>query len=761
VAQGALPFAIAACAVLLVCGAYLPRGGPLLRQTVSWALLVAAGLGAAARQIRYTFRRPSPDARARLAWGVEAALLLAVGALALIQLTGGAQSPLAPLIYLLGAGYVLALPLPVAVALIVALIGLDASLLAASPPVLPLSLALRERWPVVASHGGFTVLFAALYHALLAARMRRADRAERDAVSRRVAEAHQRAREMRLVATSDASGDEREEQGASSTTAQERQLLSAVAEVEEALCGALAIAQAALKPHTVAVFLLAPDGETVRLRECLSKSDRLLRGPLSSREGALGAVLLAGHPVRLEGRGPALAYYDGDVAVGSFCGVPLRERSFAWRGADAEAAAPFAESAFRSDSRDGAVLGALIADREDPFSVDDERVLVALAAEVIRGIEAERLFASVRREKEEKARFFRALQELNCTRTLSEAAATSVENARRMCSGLDLCAVTLADEPAAEDPAAGRRRGSGGRPRLRHRVVAAAGEGSAALEGLSFADNPGLVSNVVRFGAPLPGRDLGAMDRVLIFDGATGVRGLAALKIFPLRAGAETIGTLVCGSRSKQGLPAKALRELNMLSLQAAEALARTRLLERAEKLATTDGLTGLFNRRTLQEQLAARMREAQRYRHPLSFLLIDIDHFKKVNDTCGHPAGDAVLRGVAAVAQDQARETDVVARYGGEEMALILPETDAAGARVIAERLRAAVEAARHATDAGPLRCTVSVGVSTWPLSAISATAAADDEVAALVEGADKALYRAKKAGRNRVESAGGREAA
>jgi diguanylate cyclase (GGDEF)-like protein len=330
-----------------------------------------------------------------------------------------------------------------------------------------------------------------------------------------------------------------------------------------------------------------------------------------------------------------------------------------------------------------------------------------------------------------------------------------------MCSGLDLCAVTLADEPAAEDPAAGRRRGSGGRPRLRHRVVAAAGEGSAALEGLSFADNPGLVSNVVRFGAPLPGRDLGAMDRVLIFDGATGVRGLAALKIFPLRAGAETIGTLVCGSRSKQGLPAKALRELNMLSLQAAEALARTRLLERAEKLATTDGLTGLFNRRTLQEQLAARMREAQRYRHPLSFLLIDIDHFKKVNDTCGHPAGDAVLRGVAAVAQDQARETDVVARYGGEEMALILPETDAAGARVIAERLRAAVEAARHATDAGPLRCTVSVGVSTWPLSATSATAAADDEVAALVEGADKALYRAKKAGRNRVESAGGREAA
>jgi two-component system, cell cycle response regulator len=756
-ARGALPLAIAACAVLLVCGAFLPRGGSLLRQTLSWALLVATGLAATARQIGFSLR--GRGERASLWWAAEAAVLLAVGALALTQLTGAAQSPLAPLIYLLGAGYVLALPLPVAAALIAALIALDTSLIATSPPLLPLAVALRERWPVAASHGGFTVLFAVLYHALLSARMRRADRAERDAVSRLVAEAQQRAREMRLVATSDASGDEREEGGASSTTAQERQVLSAVAEVEEALCGALAIAQAALRPHTVAVFLLAPDGETVRLRECLSKSDRLIRGPLPAREGALGAVLLAGHAVRLGGGGPALAYYEGDVAVGSFCGVPLRERAIASRGADAESDPRFAEPAFRAESRDGAVLGALIADRAEPFSEDDERVLVALAAEVVRSIEAERLFASVRREKEEKARFFRALEELNCTKSVSEAAITAVKNAQRMCPGLDLCAVTLAEEPVAEEPSAGRKRVALGRSRLRHRVVAAAGEGSAALEGLSFADNSGLVSNVVRFGSPMPGRDLGAMDRVLIFDGATSMRGLAALKIFPLRAGAANIGTLVCGSGSKHGLPAKALRELNMLALQAAEALARTLLFEQAEKRATTDGLTGLFNRQTLQAQLGARMREAQRYRHPLSFLLIDIDHFKKVNDTYGHPAGDAVLRGVAAVAQDQARETDVVARYGGEELAVILPETDAAGARVIADRLRAAVEAAQHATDAGPLRCTVSVGVSTWLLSA--PTAVADDEVAALVEGADKALYRAKRAGRNRVESAGGREAA
>jgi diguanylate cyclase (GGDEF)-like protein len=188
-----------------------------------------------------------------------------------------------------------------------------------------------------------------------------------------------------------------------------------------------------------------------------------------------------------------------------------------------------------------------------------------------------------------------------------------------------------------------------------------------------------------------------------------------------------------------------------MLALQAAEALVRTRLYEHTERLATIDGLTGLLNRRAFNAQLDARLREAQRYRKPLSLLLLDIDHFKKVNDTHGHPAGDAVLCGVAQVVKKQARETDFVARYGGEEIALVLPETDSTGARAIAERVRTAVAHARHQTESGSLQVTLSIGVSTWPAS----------EPETLLEDADKALYRAKQAGRNRVESARGRKAA
>jgi diguanylate cyclase (GGDEF)-like protein len=456
----------------------------------------------------------------------------------------------------------------------------------------------------------------------------------------------------------------------------------------------------------VAVFLLAGDGESVRLRDAVGEG--VFRGPLPSREGALGAVLAAQRPVRLEAAS-SLSYYEGRAKVASFCGVPLVER-------------------------DGSVAGALIADREAPFSSGDERVLVALSAEAVRAIESERLLSAIRREKEEKQRFFHALEGLNRTTTVHEAAQACVAQAQAMCPALDLCAVTLAE---------GRR----------HRVHAVGGEGVEALADLSFADNAGLVSNVVKLGAPLPARAATSMERVVIFDSATVVRGVQSLRIFPLRVGDETVGTLVCGSRQRDAIEGGAAHELAMLALQAAEAIVRTRLYETAEKLATTDGLTGLLNRRTFNQQLEARVKEAQRYHRPMSLLLMDIDHFKKVNDTHGHPAGDAVLRSVAAIAQKQARETDVVARYGGEEMALILPETDMKGALAIAERIRKAVEVAAHAIEGGTLKVTLSIGVSTWPQGGTTE--------AELLESCDKALYRAKQSGRNRVELARTRAAA
>jgi two-component system, cell cycle response regulator len=177
--------------------------------------------------------------------------------------------------------------------------------------------------------------------------------------------------------------------------------------------------------------------------------------------------------------------------------------------------------------------------------------------------------------------------------------------------------------------------------------------------------------------------------------------------------------------------------------MQAAESIYRARLFEQTERLATTDGLTGLLNHRALQARLDEQLAQAQRYGKRLSLILCDIDHFKSVNDTHGHPAGDLVLKGVARTLARDARATDVVARYGGEEFAVVMPETDAAGGLAIAERIRERIAALSFETGQGTLRVTMSLGVATFP----------DDgpKKATLVERADGCLYHAKRSGRNR----------
>jgi len=125
-------------------------------------------------------------------------------------------------------------------------------------------------------------------------------------------------------------------------------------------------------------------------------------------------------------------------------------------------------------------------------------------------------------------------------------------------------------------------------------------------------------------------------------------------------------------------------------------------------------------------------------------FILVDIDHFKSVNDTYGHPMGDQVLKGVARIMKEAARDTDVAARYGGEEFAIVMPETDSKGAQVIAERIRERVMAEVFQTDQGPLKVTISMGIATFPEAA--------DAKQAIIDLSDQCLYFAKRHGRNQT---------
>lgn len=161
---------------------------------------------------------------------------------------------------------------------------------------------------------------------------------------------------------------------------------------------------------------------------------------------------------------------------------------------------------------------------------------------------------------------------------------------------------------------------------------------------------------------------------------------------------------------------------------------------EKLTSLATTDGLTGLFNHRYFQDFLEKEVQKSFRHKTPLGLLLLDVDHFKNFNDTYGHPAGDQVLRTVAAVLQKEARQSDIVCRYGGEEFAVILVNPEAGGAQLAAERFREAIEA----SNPDGRRVTASFGLAFYDLTIESRQQ--------LIKRTDSALYQAKHAGRNRV---------
>ncbi len=168
---------------------------------------------------------------------------------------------------------------------------------------------------------------------------------------------------------------------------------------------------------------------------------------------------------------------------------------------------------------------------------------------------------------------------------------------------------------------------------------------------------------------------------------------------------------------------------------------------KRLELLSITDGLTKLHNHRFFQDELARAFEESQRYQRPLSLAMIDIDFFKKFNDTYGHAVGDDVLKRAAELYQRSVRSTDLVARYGGEEFAVMMPETSLDDGIAFAEKIRSMIESTPLETQIGPLNVTISLGVASVPHSRIRSAKE-------LIVAADKALYRAKKNGRNQVQA-------
>ncbi|MFO0580979.1 MAG: diguanylate cyclase [Anaeromyxobacter sp.] len=678
-------------AAVVVANAALVALGAFGAREPGWiqaGALAALALGLAGAVYRRTLGAAEGRA-APLREQLELGSLFVVAAHATAQAaSAGGESVLQPLVYLVMAFLVAFLSRPAGFALVgfaVALEGLAWLGRGAHAAELPAAVI----------HGGFVALFAALYHAVLAAHVAAGRRAEAEAVARRLREIVDRARVLRVQAPAGVPAEEDEWSA------------SAVVEVEAAVSAALEIAEAALESQLAAVYLLSTDDKALTLVECRAADDVVARGPLPAGEGALGAAVKTRRPVRLHGDLKLPAHRLDGRAPGALLVVPI---------VDAK----------------GFVRGVVLAEREAPvaFTEGDERVLQALASEIWRARSAEALMANMRRARDEKTRLHGAIERLNKAAKPAEVYDAALDAARAMAPA-DVAIVTLVEQ-----------RGS----KKFHVIVRAAGDEAVvkALEGREWPDEAGgLVASAVRFGQSLPAADVDPA-KTPVLDPETRLRGVASLRVLPLKSAQEVVGTLVLGSRRPEAYDGDLKLQLDVVAMQAATSLDRARLFEKTERLATTDGLTGLQNHRTFQARLDDVLAQAERYGKRAALLLCDIDHFKSVNDTYGHPVGDVVLRGVAQVLAKEARTVDVVARYGGEEFAIIMPETDAAGAAVIAERIRERVAARTFETEQGPLKVTLSLGVAGYPGDA--------DRRATLLERADACLYQAKRGGRNRV---------
>ncbi len=624
---------------------------------------------------------------------VELGALLAVAAYATtIHVDGDLDGRYYPLIYV-AVGVMSAFSRPGALFGVIALMmGFEAAIRWLSTGEVP-AMALLP-------HAGFAMVFALLNALSLhmeVARLRRASKSELQAERDRIKE---EARSYRLLRAP----VEMAEESPPASRAQdvERLLRSTVEEIEMSVLLALRLVRESLGVHT-ALLLWLDDEEQLRISELSSDEDVLAEGPYRARDGILGAVLSQQAPVCVAPLKPSyvLPYYEDVCPVRAVAAVPVFEH--------------------------GVLRGVLVADRKEPqaFDEDDVSLLEQAAHFCSRSIANERVFVQLERTKVEQGQLYRAAERLGAAITEQDVVDVGVSAASEI-AAVDFAALTLFDEDTRK-----------------HEIRAVVG-GDEALLDQTFTHNSGLCSMALENRHPLPYRGEYDPGRQIVFNKKLSPPEMPSLFVLPIVVHDQALGTLVLGSSEPHAFAGSERHLLEVLASHMGVSLANARMVRRLEEQATTDPMTGLLNKRAMLDVANEKLRSAKRFGRKLSVLVADIDHFKKVNDTYGHDVGDVVIKGLGAIHKRNKRNTDAVARFGGEEFVTICEETDAEGARLLAERIRNELGDASFDAHGDTVECTCSIGIATFP--------EAGDTWDELFKAADEALYQSKRGGRNRV---------
>lgn len=492
-----------------------------------------------------------------------------------------------------------------------------------------------------------------------------------------------------------------------SAPAREMQLVhSSVQRIEESQDLRLTLLRQAIGLRTVAMYWLNATGERYVLQGVSSTAQDSLRTVNPKQQGIFAAVSTSGHPTLLRGSNvrPEQSIYDSSGVCGELAAVPVLEGS--------------------------RTIAVLVAEGEKfpPTSEGVLELLQATAQSVVRSAHSERLFLQLDRTKTEQGKLYQAADELSEARTEAEVIRAGVSAARRF-ARFDFAAVTVY-HPATKT----------------HEICAASGELSSSLIGEVFGRNGGLVAMAVENRHALPFRGEYEAKHHVVFDRRMQIPELESLIVLPLVLHEEPLGSLILGSREVGTFAEQTLPTLEVLVRHVAVSLANARMVNRLEELATTDGMTGLYNKRALTSLARQKIKSSMRFTKPISVIVGDIDHFKRVNDTYGHDVGDEVIKGFGDVLRRCKRETDVVGRFGGEEFVVVCEETDAIGAQLLAERIREELSGTVFYTPQGPFSVTCSLGVASFP------DAGSDWE--SIFKATDEALYVSKRGGRDRVST-------
>lgn len=634
---------------------------------------------------------------------LELGLLLLANVYVVIQVSGGATSGAQPLAYVAVAylvgfnGRVLGLVLTLCA------VGFQCLIYSAAPGQ-------GQSWFDAALRVGYLLLFAVANWIFLQVEVLRRRQQHDERLAREMDNIQQEARDFRLIssALSDRTGSQRAEEEA-------KLARGAVETIHQGMFLVLNLLKRALDLQTCVLLWLDASGRQLRIKEMVTDSNMVAETPIPAQAGALGGIVK--NRLLLNLRRPrqaaqSLPYYAGHEQVGAFAGVPVLE--------------------------DGHLRGVLCADRRGDVAFDEqeEKVLVDATRQVLCAIQTERVLAAVERSKYEHERFYRASTMLNSALTLAQVHETAFAAVREI-TEFDFAAVTLYDAQRHKHTISRVHCAESGNWRARVSQL-------SRLEGQEFGDNAGLVSMVVKNRHFLPAGESAREADATVFTRKLRLPNARSLVVLPLIAQDQAIGSFVLASQAVARFSKQIREMLGVICNQVAVAIENAKMYRRMEELATTDGLTELPNHRTFQARFSEMLHRAERHAKPVSLILTDVDHFKSVNDTYGHPVGDQVLKVVSRILAGQARKVDIVARYGGEEFAIVLEETDSAGAMLLCERIRQEVAARLMNSDKGSFRVTISLGIASYPRDG------RDKQV--LIERADQALYAAKQRGRNRT---------